>query len=107
MTALSLPGITPALADELRLDTSASAAANVAREAIATYERATRDWYVARETGHLVRLDPRDEGDAEDIALGVKWKATSPEGAGVLAAWQRARAEMVAAIANRRRELRR
>lgn len=100
MTAsLTLPGTTDAIFDELRLD-AATAAATVAREALAAYRRATVAYYQHRDQLGTI-VPAADPGD------GVKWKASTPEGARVLAAWQRARAELRAAVDVRRAEMER
>lgn len=106
MTAsLSLPGIPPALADELRLDLARPSTTAVCVDAIAAYDRATTDWYAARDLGDITWPDPDNEDDARDLALGVRWKAATPTGARVLAAWQRARAELAHAVRVRRAEI--
>lgn len=98
MTPLALPHIPHALVDELRLDDARPTCVNV-REALAAYTRATEDYYAARGTRDIVEADAYERED------GVHWKAATPAGARVLAAWQRARAELAAAVDVRRREL--
>jgi len=99
--APTLPGIPSALADELRLHCGPDtwSVVNV-REALATYASRTSDWRAARDLGDIVETH-----DADDAAAGVKYRAATAEGGRVLAAWQRARAELVAAVENRRRVL--
>jgi len=84
---------------ELRLD-SPSPGAVVMREAILAYENAVTAWHVQRETGGIV---PAPAGHDRDI--GVRYVAATFEGGRVLVAFQKARAELNAAVANRRREL--
>lgn len=101
MTALglTLPGLPPALADELRLDDDPRPSAVNVREALATYSKATSDYWAARELGDIVRTDP------DERASGIRWKAATVDGARVLVAWQRARAELAHAVDIRRRAL--
>jgi len=79
----------------------ASPGAVVMREAILAYENAMTAWWLQRESGGIVRVDSEDP----DRVLGVRYKAATIDGGRALMAFQKARAELNAAVANRRREL--
>ncbi len=83
---------------DFRLDDT-TAASNVLREAMAAHDVAAANWHLQRDLGGIVPA-AHDDGDQE-----VKYRAATPDGARALYAWQRARAELDAAMRVRRREL--
>jgi hypothetical protein len=66
---------------------------------MANYEEATARWYLERDRGGIV------EADREAREGGVRYVAVTFDGGRAMTAWQRARAELLAAVANRRAEL--
>lgn len=88
---------------DLRLDdtTGLTAAATVLREAKSAYEVATSNYWQQRELGGIVKAD------AFEREAGVKYKAITYDGGVALVRWQRARAELNAAMNVRRREVER
>lgn len=78
-------------------DTTATTA--VLLEAKAAYDVATSNYWQHREAGGIVKAD------AYERDAGVKYKAATYDGGVALMAWQRARAELAAAMHNRQREV--
>jgi len=80
-------------------------AQEVLTDAQKAYDIATTAWYRERDAGGIVKLDPNVQADSDEIHRGARYKTTTPAGAMVLGVWQKCKAELDAAAANRKGEL--
>ena len=72
----------------------------VLAEAKRTYEIATRVYHEQFQAGGIVKLDPEDIDDRDEIGKGRKHKPVTPAGKMAFGMWQKAKAELDAAHHN-------
>lgn len=69
------------------------------------YDIATASWNEQRRIGGIARLDRDIPEDSDELSKGARYKCTTPAAAMVMGVWEKCKAELDAAAANRRRDL--